>query len=158
MKGLHRIYIRDACNAQNNKNCPHGDLPFLIKIDYRLLCYLLIMAPIRSNSVINMKTSPGKNRRRLVFLICWPAQQTLARQSIYVARGALLHNPNWQDYRGNLTDNQAVCCENLCNKSVPRHHNQAELSDQNRAGLPHFLFLSLSSCRQMLSPASTNTT
>ena len=99
------------------------------------------MAPFRPNSVINMKTSPINTDD---VWYCRPvntAQKTLARLLNYRTTGATPRIPNLQDYQENLLDNRAVYYGNLCSMNVPRHHSQAKLSVQSRAGLPHFLFL-----------------
>jgi hypothetical protein len=81
-KGLHGICIIDACNAQNNNNCPHGDLPFLIKSDHRFfqdMCYTLNMAPFRPKLGAKVKTPSVSNRWRVLFYTHQPVYQALAR-------------------------------------------------------------------------------
>ena len=70
VKGLHGLSVRDAQNAQKNNNCPHSDLPFLIKSDYRFfqdMCYTLNMAPFRPKLGAKVKAPPVSNRWRVLF-------------------------------------------------------------------------------------------
>ena len=70
VKVLHGLGVRDVQNAQKNKNCPHGDLPFLIKSDHRFfqdMCYTLNMAPFRLKLGAKVKAPPVSNGWRALF-------------------------------------------------------------------------------------------